>query len=107
MPICQLSWAENKTKPELTFKLSETSKGMDPLDVAKAAIKGIKAGRFSISCGFEGFMLNAVTAGMSPQRSLPLALVDVLFMGLFRLVSFGVVSGWNKTIKDFHRSPKK
>ncbi|CAM6081628.1 unnamed protein product [Calypogeia fissa] len=98
---------ENKTKPELTAKLSETSKGMDPLDVAKAAIKGIKVGHFNISCGFEGFMLNTATAGMSPQTSLPLALTEIFSMGLLRIVALIIISGWNKTIRDWHRNQKK
>ncbi|BBM97269.1 3-dehydrosphinganine reductase [Marchantia polymorpha subsp. ruderalis] len=98
---------ENKTKHELTVKLSESSGAMESMDVAKAAIHGLKAGQFSITCNFEGLTLSTVTAGMSPQPSLAHALFEICTMGILRIVAFVVLAGWYKTIGEFNRGQRK
>jgi len=94
---------ELKFMPELTKKLSESSKAMDAVSVAHKALAGVKAGYFNISCNFDGFMLNIVNAGMSPQPSFLVALAEILAMGPMRIVAFFVLRGWYDTI---HSSQK-
>ncbi|KAL2652216.1 hypothetical protein R1flu_020344 [Riccia fluitans] len=98
---------ENKTKPELTAKLAESTAAMESDDVAKAALAGIKKGHFSIICNFDGLMLTCVTAGMSPQPSLPHALLEIFSMGILRIVAFTVLAGWFKKVNDYHRIKRK
>lgn len=107
--ICNSNWfccvvgTELKFMPELTKKLSESSKAMDAVSVAHKALAGVKAGYFNISCNFDGFMLNIVNAGMSPQPSFLVALAEILAMGPMRIVAFFVLRGWYDTI---HSSQK-
>ncbi|CAM6017836.1 unnamed protein product [Sphagnum balticum] len=89
---------EEKTKPELTKKISGSSKSMDALAVARNALCGIKAGQFSVHCNFEGLIISTVGAGMSPQPSWSRAVLEVMTMGLLRIVAFFVVRGWYTTI---------
>ncbi|KAG6549803.1 hypothetical protein Mapa_008784 [Marchantia paleacea] len=98
---------ENKTKHELTVKLSESSGAMEAMDVAKAAIHGLMAGHFSITCNMEGLMLSTVTAGMSPQPSLPHAMLEICTMGIIRIVAFVVIAGWFKTVGEYNRGQRK
>ncbi|KAL3699735.1 hypothetical protein R1sor_017757 [Riccia sorocarpa] len=98
---------ENKTKPDLTAKLSESSAALEPDDVARSAISGIKKGYFSITCNFDGFMLSCVTAGMSPQPSLPHALIEIFTMGILRIVAFTVLAGWFKKVNEYHSVKRK
>jgi 3-dehydrosphinganine reductase len=90
--------ADEKTKPELTKKLSTSSKLLDSMSVARSTLHGLKAGHFSISCNFDGLMLSVVGAGMSPQHSLPLAVLEVMTTGFFHIVAFFVLRGWYDTI---------
>ncbi len=80
--------ADEKTKPELTKKLSTSSKLLDSMSVARSTLHRLKAGQFSISCNFEGLMLSVMGAGMSPQHSLPLAVLEVMTTEFFRIVAF-------------------
>jgi 3-dehydrosphinganine reductase len=89
---------DEKTKPELTRKLSASSKLSDSMSVARSTLHGLKAGQFSISCNFDRLMLSVVGAGMSPQHSLPLAVLEVMTTGFFRIVAFFVLRGRNDTI---------
>jgi hypothetical protein len=43
-------------------------------------------------------MLGVVGAGMSPQHSLPLAVLEVMTTGFFHIVAFFVLRGWYDTI---------
>ncbi|CAK9224395.1 unnamed protein product [Sphagnum troendelagicum] len=83
-----VSVTDEKTKPELTKKLSISSKLLDSMSEARSTLHGLKAGQFSISCNFDGLMLSLVGAGMSPQHSLPLAVLEVMITELFRIVAF-------------------
>ncbi|CAK9875541.1 unnamed protein product [Sphagnum jensenii] len=79
---------DEKTTPELTKKLSISSKLLDSMSVARSTLHGLKAGQFSISCNLDGLMLSVMGAGMSPQHSLPLAVLEVMITEFFRIVAF-------------------
>ena len=102
-----MAWIENETKPEITKLLSGSSAAVEAVDVAKMAINGIKAGKFSISCNFDGWMLCIATAGMSPQSSAVVALGEILLMGIMRLVALCVVWNWYRIISNFRGREKK
>ncbi|CAM6045904.1 unnamed protein product [Sphagnum compactum] len=89
---------DEKTKPELTKKLSTSSKSLDSMSVARSTLYGLQAGQFSISCNFDGLMLSVMGAGMCPQHSLPLAVLEVMTTGFFHIVAFFVLRGWYDTI---------
>ncbi len=49
---------ENKTKPAETKAVSSSAKLLQPDDVARALIKGVKKGRFLIHCHVEGRVIH-------------------------------------------------
>ncbi|KAJ0234202.1 3-dehydrosphinganine reductase TSC10B [Hirschfeldia incana] len=75
---------EQKSRPEVTSIIAASSGSMKTEEVAKRAMNGIKAGKFTVSCNFEGFLLSLATTGMSPQRSFWLAFLEVITAGPIR-----------------------
>ncbi|XP_076947567.1 3-dehydrosphinganine reductase TSC10A-like [Bidens hawaiensis] len=90
-----------KSMPRLTSTITAFSGAMQANEVAKKAWKGIKSGRFSITCNLEGFFLSIVTAGVSPQRSYLMAFIEVIFAGVVRLGVLCVQWSWYRTIEKF------
>jgi len=80
---------ENQIKPEETKLISSTSGLFTAEEVAKSVVKGFQRGTYSISVGFDGWMLSQLTAGMSPVTSILHLLSQVCTVSIFRLVAFG------------------
>ena len=57
---------ENKCKPLQTKLISETPALCQPDQVAKVFVKDAVQGNFNSSLGPDGYMLSALTCGMSP-----------------------------------------
>ncbi|KAG0556442.1 hypothetical protein KC19_11G054400 [Ceratodon purpureus] len=89
---------DQKTMPELTAKLSGSSKAMDSMSVARATLAGLKAGNFHIYCNLEGFALSLLCSGMGPQPSLWKAMAEVLIMGVLRVVALFIQRDWYAVI---------
>ncbi|XP_053484520.1 3-ketodihydrosphingosine reductase isoform X2 [Ictalurus furcatus] len=68
---------ENKMKPLETKLISETSGVYQPEQVAKVIVKDAMQGNFSSSVGPDGYMLSALTCGMSPVTSITEGLQQV------------------------------
>ncbi|KAI4311257.1 hypothetical protein MLD38_036165 [Melastoma candidum] len=98
---------ENKRKPPLTSIIAGSSCAMTSDDVAKKTLDGIKAGSFFITCNSMGQLLSIATAGMSPQRSLPMALIEVLFIGVTRLIALFVQWDWYKSIHQWRAANRQ
>ncbi|XP_010546852.1 PREDICTED: 3-dehydrosphinganine reductase TSC10A-like [Tarenaya hassleriana] len=93
---------EQKTRPQLTNIIAASSGAMKPEEVAKITLEGIKAGKFSVSCNFEGFLLSTATAGLSPQRSFLIAYVEVMTAGLIRLAALFFQWDWYRAIDKWN-----
>ena len=102
-----MAWAENETKPEITKLLSGSSAAVDAVDVAKMTINGIKAGKFSVSCNFDGWMLSIATSGMSPQSSALDAIGEILLIGFLRFAAICYTWHWYRIISSHHKRGKK
>ncbi|KAG2300120.1 hypothetical protein Bca52824_036592 [Brassica carinata] len=76
---------EQKKRPELTSIIAASSGSMKTKEVAKICLDGIKAGKFTVTCHFIGYLLSIATSGMSPQRSFWLAFMEVMFGGFVGL----------------------
>ncbi|CAN6457679.1 unnamed protein product [Victoria cruziana] len=98
---------ERKTRPSITNILAESSSAMQAKDVARKALDGIKSATFVASCNFDGFMLSLATSGMSPQRSVLIAFIEVVAAGLLRLVALFYQWKWYRTIEQCHAKEKK
>eukprot|EP00249_Psilotum_nudum_P012534 c23841_g1_i1 orf=104-1228(+) len=97
---------ENESKPEITKVLSSSSSPMDAIDVARKCLRGIKAGRFNVSCNFDGFMLSTISAGMAPQPSFVHACFEVFLPGIFRIIALSVIWGWYRKVANWHCQQK-
>jgi 3-dehydrosphinganine reductase len=93
---------ENKRRPQLTSIIADSSGAMKSDEVAKKAVNGIKSGSFIVPCNFEGFMLSILTSGLSPQRSVLMAFVEVVFIGLMRVVGLCFQWNWYGSIEKWH-----
>ncbi|GAA0183703.1 reductase [Lithospermum erythrorhizon] len=71
---------ERKRRPEITSIIAASSS-------AKISLDGIRSGRFLVRCNLEAFALCIVTAGMSPQRSVLKAFIEVTCAGLTRIAA--------------------
>ncbi|PKU62108.1 3-dehydrosphinganine reductase TSC10A [Dendrobium catenatum] len=93
---------ELRRRPEISKIIAASSGGMKADDVAKISLNGIKAGRFSIPCNFEGTMLSIVTAGLSPQSSFMAAFLEISFASFMRFVALCFQWNWFSSIEKWH-----
>lgn len=91
--------AENKKRPQLTSIIAASTDAMTASEVSKKAFNGIKSGSFIIPCNFEGLLLSIATAGLSPQRSFLMAFLEVVTIGLLRLVALCFQWDWYRKIE--------
>uniref|UniRef100_A0A2P2JX42 3-dehydrosphinganine reductase TSC10A-like n=1 Tax=Rhizophora mucronata TaxID=61149 RepID=A0A2P2JX42_RHIMU len=94
---------ENKRKPQLTSIISASSGLMKADEVAKKALDGIKSGAFIVPCNFEGTLLSIATAGLSPQRSVLMAFVEVVTAGIVRTAALCFQYNWYGSIEEWHK----
>jgi 3-dehydrosphinganine reductase len=90
---------ENKQKPAVTRLLSEASATVSADAVAGGAVAGLEAATPLVGVGFDGWMLSTLTAGMTPQPSVGMAVVDVLTAGLWRAVGLAYVAYFYAVIR--------
>ncbi|KAL0744296.1 hypothetical protein Bca4012_085809 [Brassica carinata] len=98
---------EQKSRPEVTAIIAASSGSMKTEEVARRAMDGIKAGKFTVSCNFEGFLLALATTGMSPQRSFWLAFLEVITAGPIRLISLFFQWDWYNAIEKWSKTKNK
>ncbi|CAD6241820.1 unnamed protein product [Miscanthus lutarioriparius] len=98
---------ELKSRTELTNIIAGSSGGMKSDDVAKKALDGIKSAKFIVPCNFEGELLAAATAGLSPQSSPFMASIEVIGAGLLRFAAICFQWNWFSTIEKYHAKNKK
>ncbi|CAI0559822.1 unnamed protein product [Linum tenue] len=92
---------ETKTRPPLTSIIAASSGAMKADEVARKCFDGIKLGSFFVPCNFEGAMLAIATAGLAPQRSPLMAFVEVVAIGLMRVVALFFQWNWYGSITKF------
>lgn len=63
--------------------------------------------KFFVYFTFEGWMLTALTSGMSPVSNLFDAITQVALMGLFRFISLFYLNDFWRIISTFHQNGKK
>ena len=89
---------ENETKHAVTKAISETVTAVSADHVGRAIVDGMVDFDPHISFGFDGWMLASLTAGMSPAHSWLQAAIEVLTLGIWRLVAIVYVSSFYGTI---------
>ena len=63
--------------------------------------------KFYVYFTFEGWMLSALTTGMSPVSTLGDAVTQVALMGFFRFVSLFYLNDFWRTLQKFHDDKMK
>jgi 3-dehydrosphinganine reductase len=86
-------------KPKETSLLEQSGGLHQPVDVARKIISAAVKGHDSVWFGLEGWMLNTLTAGMTPVTSLLDALAQVFLMSLLRLVSLFYLMDFDKIVR--------
>uniref|UniRef100_A0A8C4EMS4 3-dehydrosphinganine reductase n=1 Tax=Dicentrarchus labrax TaxID=13489 RepID=A0A8C4EMS4_DICLA len=90
---------ENKTKPLETRLISETSGVCQPDQVAKIIVRDAVQGNFNSSVGPDGYMLSALTCGMSPVTSITEGLQQIVTMGLFRTIALFYLGSFDSIVR--------
>uniref|UniRef100_A0A8K9UIH6 3-dehydrosphinganine reductase n=1 Tax=Oncorhynchus mykiss TaxID=8022 RepID=A0A8K9UIH6_ONCMY len=90
---------ENRTKPLETRLISETSGVTQPEQVAKIVVKDAVQGNFNSSVGPDGYMLSALTCGMSPVTSITEGLQQIVTMGLFRTIALFYLGSFDSIVR--------
>ncbi|KAL2097734.1 hypothetical protein ACEWY4_006941 [Coilia grayii] len=90
---------ENKFKPLETKLISETAGVCQPEQVAKIVVKDAVQGNFSSSVGPDGYMLSALTCGMSPVTSITEGLQQIVTMGLFRTIALFYLGSFDSIVR--------
>lgn len=93
---------ETKMRPQLTGIIAASSGTMKADEVAKKTLNGIKSGSFIVPCNFDGLLLAIATAGLSPQRSVLMALCEVFAAGPTRFIGLCIQWGWYRSIKRWY-----
>ncbi|XP_007559453.1 PREDICTED: 3-ketodihydrosphingosine reductase [Poecilia mexicana] len=90
---------ENKSKPLETKLISETSGVWQPDQVAKIFVRDAVQGNFNSSVGPDGYMLSALTCGMSPVTSITEGLQQIVTMGLFRSIALFYLGSFDSIVR--------
>ncbi|XP_072297633.1 3-dehydrosphinganine reductase [Eucyclogobius newberryi] len=90
---------ENKTKPLETKMISETAGVCQPEQVAKIVVRDAVQGNFSSSVGPDGYMLSALTSGMSPVTSITEGLQQIVTMSLFRIIALFYLGSFDSIVR--------
>ncbi|XP_037538136.1 3-ketodihydrosphingosine reductase [Nematolebias whitei] len=90
---------ENKSKPLETKLICETSGVWQPDQVAKIVVKDAVQGNFNSSVGPDGYMLSALTCGMSPVTSITEGLQQIVTMGLFRTIALFYLGSFDSIVR--------
>uniref|UniRef100_A0A4W3HFT0 3-dehydrosphinganine reductase n=1 Tax=Callorhinchus milii TaxID=7868 RepID=A0A4W3HFT0_CALMI len=90
---------ENKDKPLETKLISETSGLCQPDQVAKIIVNDAVQGNFNSSIGPDGYMLSALTCGMSPVTSITEGLQQIVTMGLFRTIALFYLGSFDSIVR--------
>jgi 3-dehydrosphinganine reductase len=103
--VCLIS--ELKSRTELTNIVAGSSGRMKADDVAKKALDGIKSAKFIVPCNFEGEMLAAATAGLSPQSSPLMAFIEVIGAGILRFAALCFQWNWFSIMEKYYAKNQK
>ena len=93
---------EEKMKPYETRMISEQAGLANADDVAHSMVEAatVPNPTFFVYFNFEGWMLSALTCGMSPVSSLADAITQVALNGIFRYVSLFYLNYWWTVIRN-------
>ncbi|VDP59677.1 unnamed protein product [Heligmosomoides polygyrus] len=97
---------EKEGMPEEVRLITGTAGLFPPEQVAEAHVVSIENGYYSTPIGLDGWMLNVLTAGASPERSMVEALTQIMLAGVLRGVILVYLGFFNGIVKKCYRRRK-
>lgn len=91
---------ENKTKPSLTLKISETGNVYSADDVASSIINDMRARKFCSTVGVENLAVLAASNTFMPLTSISSLLIECVFAGLLKLAGALILRSWYKLVDE-------
>lgn len=98
---------ENLLKPKVTQVISEQAGLWKSEDVASVILDGIKARKFMIGFGSDGYFVNALTCGSSPPSSTIEFWLQCLLMSILRLYMLFMNTFFTSVINKEHSKKMK
>jgi len=99
---------EMLSKPSLTKTISESGQVFSPSVVARDIIRDADEGYFTISTGFDGWLIKQLHPGMSPMNNISEVVQQVLFASIARLIAVFYLLYWDFLVaKDAAEESKK
>lgn len=92
--------AENRLKPSLTSKMSETGNVYTPDEVANSLVKDIRMKKFYSTVGFENLCVLMSMNTFMPTTSIWRALMESLIATPLKLVGFFILKTWYKLVDE-------
>lgn len=89
---------ENKMKPALTAKMSESGSVFSPGDVANALIDDIIAKNFYSTIGLENHAVIMATNTFMPSKTIPGLLIECITAIPLKIFAFFILNSWNKMV---------
>lgn len=91
---------ENKKKPSLTSKISETGNVYSPDEVACSIVNDIRAKRFASTIGIENILVLKAMNSFMPTHSIWSVIIESFLAGPLKLVAFFVLRSWYKLVEE-------
>lgn len=93
---------ENKIKPSLTSKISQTGNVYSPDDVAQSMIDDIKAKKFYSTIGLENLLVLMSLNTFMPSHSIWRVILESFLAGPLKLAGYFIVRSWYKLVEEAH-----
>lgn len=91
---------ENKTKPSLTSKISETGNVYNPDEVASSIVSDIRAKKFSSTIGIENKAVLMTMNTLMPAHSLWSVIMESFLAFPLKLIGFFIIRSWYKLVEE-------
>lgn len=91
---------ENKTKPSLTSKISETGNVYSPDEVACSIVNDVRAKKFSSTVGIENILVLKAMNSFMPGQSICSLIIDSLLAGPLKLAAYFIMRSWYNLVKE-------
>lgn len=91
---------ENKTKPELTTKISESGSVYSPDQVAKALVSDVRAKNFQSTVGLENICVLTALNTFMPSTSVARVIIESFLVGPLRIVGYFILRSWYKLVDE-------
>lgn len=91
---------ENKTKPSLTSKISQTGSVYSPDEVAASIVNDIRAKKFYSTVGIENLAVLLAMDTFMPETSVTRVILNSLLAGPLKIVGFFILKSWYKLVDE-------